>query len=60
MKGTLLASLLCLALWIVFGFVRPVGLGVIHLLWPAAAVLWVRWWALTNELGQRSTVNGQR
>jgi hypothetical protein len=60
MKGTLLASLFCLALWIVFGFVRPIGLGVIHLLWPAAAVLWIRWYALKYEPRQRSTVNGQR
>ena len=50
MKGTLLASLLCLALWIVFGFVRPIGLGVVHLLWAAAAVFWIRWYALRAPL----------
>jgi hypothetical protein len=53
MKGTLLASLLCLALWIGLGFVRPVGLGIVHLLWAAACVLWIRWWATTQKLEVR-------
>ena len=50
MKGTLLASLLCLVLWIVFGFLRPIGLGIVHLLWAATAVLWIRWYAQTHKL----------
>ncbi len=45
MSPTLLASLLCLALWIALTFVRPVGLGAVHLLLALGAVLWVRWWA---------------
>jgi len=49
-KGTLIASLFCLAAWIAFGFLRPIGLGVVHLLWPAGVVLWIRWWALTHQL----------
>jgi len=46
MAPTLLASLASLLLWVVFTFVRPVGLGVVHLLLAIGAVLWVRWWAL--------------
>lgn len=52
MKGTLLASLLCLALWIVSAFVRPIGLGVVHVLWAAACVLWIRWYALKTKLSK--------
>lgn len=43
MNLTLGTSLACLALWIVLTFVVPVGLGIVHLLLGAAAVLWVRW-----------------
>jgi hypothetical protein len=45
MSLTLLASLVCLALWVTLVFVRPVGLGIVHILLGIAAVLWVRWWA---------------
>ena len=53
MKLTLLASLLCLALWVLLTFIRPAGLGIVHLLLAAGATLWVRWWALQTELRQR-------
>jgi len=43
---TLIAAVVCLAAWIVLGFITPIGLGVVHLLPGIAAVLWVRWWAL--------------
>lgn len=43
---TLVIALLSLALWIVFGFVLPVGVGVIHLLFAIGATLLVRWYAL--------------
>jgi len=49
MAPTLLVSLACLVLWAVFGFVRPIGLGIIHLLLAIGAVLWVRWWALRDS-----------
>ena len=49
MTLTLLGSLLCLAGWIAFGFVRPIGLGVVHLLWAVSIVLWIRWYALKFE-----------
>jgi len=42
---TLLASVACLVLWVVLVFVRPDGLGVVHLLLAVGAVLWIRWWA---------------
>lgn len=45
MSPTLLLSLACLTLWAIGTFVRPIGLGIIHLLLAIGAVLWVRWWA---------------
>ena len=52
MKLTLFFSLFCLVAWLVFGFIRPFGLGIINLLWAAAVVLWIRWFALRNPLPQ--------
>ncbi len=46
MAPSLIASVVCLLLWAVLVFVRPVGLGVVHILLAVSAVLWVRWWAL--------------
>jgi hypothetical protein len=43
---TLIASLVCLALWVLLVFVRPVGLGIVHVLLAGAAVFWVRWWGM--------------
>jgi hypothetical protein len=43
---TLALALLSLALWIVFGFVLPVGVGAIHVLFAVGATLLVRWYAL--------------
>jgi hypothetical protein len=60
MNFTLFLALLCLAGWVVFGFVRPIGLGIINLLWAASVVLWIRWWAQKTKLREQSTVNGQR
>lgn len=45
MAFTLLGAIVCVAAWIVLTFVRPVGLGVVHLLLGAGVVLWMRWWA---------------
>lgn len=45
---TLAAGLLFLTAWMVFGFIIPVGVGLIHGLLGVAAVLLVRWWALTH------------
>jgi hypothetical protein len=46
MAPSLLASIACLALWAVFVFVRPIGLGIVHVLLAIGAALWIRWWAL--------------
>ena len=54
MKLTLIFSLLCLAAWILFAFVRPFGLGIINVLWAAAVVLWIRWYALKNPLPRKA------
>jgi hypothetical protein len=42
MNLTLAAGSLALALWVLFGFVVPVGAGWIHLLLPLAMVLFTR------------------
>lgn len=44
----LVASLISLVLWIVFGFVIPVGVGIVHALLGVSAILFVRWWGLTR------------
>jgi hypothetical protein len=46
MNVTLGVALGSLVLWIVFGFVIPIGVGAIHLLLAVGAILLVRWWAL--------------
>ncbi|HEX7023632.1 MAG TPA: hypothetical protein VF187_02345 [Gemmatimonadales bacterium] len=53
MSPVLLTSIASLALWAIFTFVRPIGLGVVHLLLILGVVLWIRWWAM------RPAVNGQ-
>ncbi len=58
MTVSLLVALVALGAWVVVVFVRPIGLGVAHLLLGLAAVLFIRWWALRN--GTASTVNSQR
>ena len=45
MAPSLITSVVCLVLWAVLVFIRPVGLGVVHVLLAVSAVLWVRWWA---------------
>jgi hypothetical protein len=46
MNITLVIAMACLAFWIVFGFVIPIGVGAVHLLLAVGTVLLVRWWAL--------------
>ena len=53
MAPSLIVSLLCLAVWTVLTFIRPVGLGIVHLLLALGAVLWVRWWGLKEVRGER-------
>lgn len=53
MSPTLLVSLACLVLWAVFAFVRPIGLGIVHLLLVVGSLLWIRWWALRGAARTR-------
>ncbi|HLG06615.1 MAG TPA: hypothetical protein VI383_10765 [Gemmatimonadales bacterium] len=46
MPVSLWFAILALASWVVLVFIRPVGLGVVHLLLGIGAVLLIRWWAL--------------
>jgi hypothetical protein len=45
MSLSLLLAIAALALWAVFTFIVPVGIGALHLLLGAGATLLVRWWA---------------
>jgi hypothetical protein len=49
---SLLASIVCLILWVVLVFIRPVGLGVVHVLLAVSAVLLIRWYALRPLSGE--------
>lgn len=53
MAPSLLASLVCLILWVLLVFVRPVGLGVVHILLAASAVLLIRWYAMRPLQGEK-------
>jgi hypothetical protein len=48
MPIALVLAVLCLLAWIVFGFLVPVGIGAVHLLYAAGATLLVRWWGETR------------
>ena len=50
MTANLLIALASLIIWVVLAFIRPVGLGIVHLLLVAGAVFFIRWWAKTDEL----------
>lgn len=49
MNLTLLGAIVALTAWLVLTFVRPVGLGIVHLLLAAGVVLLIRWWALRPD-----------
>jgi len=53
MPANLLIALASFALWAVFAFLRPIGLGVVHLLLVVSAVLFIRWWALKPVSGEQ-------
>jgi hypothetical protein len=48
MPIALVVAVLCLLAWMVFGFLVPVGIGAVHLLYAAGATLLVRWWGETR------------
>ena len=53
MTANLLLALASLALWAVLVFIRPVGLGIVHLLLVAGAVFFIRWWARKPVRGEQ-------
>jgi hypothetical protein len=46
---TLVAAVLCMALWVVFTFIMPVGLGVVHGFLGLGVFLLIRWWASRGD-----------
>lgn len=46
MNLNLIGAIIALAAWLILTFIRPVGLGLVHLLLAAGVALLVRWWAL--------------
>ena len=44
----LLTAIVALAVWVIFTFVRPVGIGAVHLFLAIGMVFLVRWWALAD------------
>lgn len=45
----LLAAVACLLVWLVFTFVVPAGLGVVHALLGIGVALLIRWWVLARS-----------
>lgn len=43
---SLLVGVVSFLVWVLVVFVRPIGLGVAHVLLGLSAVLIIRWWAL--------------
>lgn len=48
MSISLILAVALLLAWVVFGFLVPVGVGAVHLLYAAGATLLVRWWGETR------------
>ena len=48
MRDLLLSTSDLLILWATLTFLRPLGVGAVHLLLGLGATLLVRWWALRN------------
>lgn len=46
MDLNLIGAIIAIAAWLVLTFIRPVGLGIVHVLLGVGVVLLVRWWAL--------------
>lgn len=53
MNANLLLAVASLVLWVLLAYIRPVGLGIVHLLLVAGAVFLIRWWAKRDELRQQ-------
>lgn len=50
MSPLLIGALLALLLWVMFTFVIPAGLGIVHVLLAVGVVLLMRWWV---DVGSR-------
>jgi hypothetical protein len=44
----MLLLLACLVVWLVFTFIVPVGLGIVHALLGISVALLMRWWVLAR------------
>lgn len=49
MSPLLIGALLALLLWVMFTFVIPAGLGIVHVLLAVGVVLLMRWWVGRRE-----------
>ncbi len=45
----LIGAVVLISTWLVLTFVVPVGLGIVHILLALGVVMFIRWWALSNE-----------
>lgn len=48
MPISLILAVVLLVAWVVLGFLMPVGIGAVHLLYAAGTTLLVRWWGETR------------
>jgi hypothetical protein len=48
---SLLLAVVSFLVWVLIVFVRPIGLGIAHVLLGLSAVLIIRWWALREQSG---------
>ena len=47
----LIAGLTLLLVWVVFTFITPAGLGIVHLLLAAGVLLFIRGWVALDAAG---------
>ena len=45
---SLLIGLMSFLVWVLIVYVRPIGLGVAHVLLGLSGILIIRWWAMTK------------
>ena len=50
----LIVGLILLLVWIVFTFITPAGLGIVHLLFAAGLLLFIRGWVALDAAGDRT------
>lgn len=47
---SLLLGVVSFLLWVLIVYVRPIGLGIAHVLLGLSGVLIIRWWALRSSM----------